>query len=189
MQFNQVQFRAVAFVLAEAIFRKTSAEVAHNRVARDFCDHARRRDAQAEAIAVDDRRLGERKGKNGEPVDEDVIRPQAQRGDGGAHRLVRRAQDIDRIDLDRIDNSDRPRNRGVRRQFVINLFATLGEKLFRIVQPAVLEFFRQDYRGRDHWAGQRASSGFIDAGDRGDTERAQSAFMPETTATIHSFVP
>jgi hypothetical protein len=77
MQFNQVQLRAVAFVLAEAIFRKTRAEVAHNRVARDLRDHARRGDAQAEAIAVDDRRLGQGKGKNGEPVDEDVIGPQA----------------------------------------------------------------------------------------------------------------
>ena len=88
MQFNQMQLRAVAFVLAEAIFGKTRAEVAHNRVARDFRDYARRRDAETEAIAVDDRRLRERKRKNGETVDEHVIGPQPQRFDGGAHRLV-----------------------------------------------------------------------------------------------------
>ena len=54
MQFNQVQFRAVAFVLAEAILRETRAEVAHNRVARHFRDHTRGRDGEAVAIAVDD---------------------------------------------------------------------------------------------------------------------------------------
>ena len=61
MQFNQVQLRAVAFVLAEAISRKTRAEVAHNRVARDFRDHRGGCDAEAVAIAIDDGGLGQRK--------------------------------------------------------------------------------------------------------------------------------
>jgi len=74
MQFYQVQFRAVALVLAEAIFGKAGAEVAHNRVARDLGDHTRRRDAKAEAIAVDDRGLGKGKGKNGTTIDERVLR-------------------------------------------------------------------------------------------------------------------
>ena len=41
MQFSQMQFRAVAFVLAEAIFGKARAEVAHNRIARDFGNNGR----------------------------------------------------------------------------------------------------------------------------------------------------
>jgi hypothetical protein len=57
MQFYQMQFRAVAFVLAKAILRETRAEVAHNRVPRDLRDDARGRDAEAVAIAVDDGRL------------------------------------------------------------------------------------------------------------------------------------
>ena len=120
-----MQFCAVAFVLAEAIFRKTRAEVAHNRIARDFRDYARRRDAEAVAIAVDNRRLRKRKGKDRQAVDEHMVGPHAQRSDGGAHRLVSGAQDIDRIDLDRIDDPDRPRDRIVRGQLAINFLAFL----------------------------------------------------------------
>ena len=43
----------------------------------------------------------------------------------------------------------------------------------------------EDNRGCYNRAGQRTSTGFIDAGDRRDTKSAQSAFMPETTATVH----
>ena len=99
MQFYQVEFRAVAFVLAEAIFRETRAEVPHNRVALDFRDHARGCDAEAVAIAVDDRRLRERKREKRQAVDERMLGPHAQRSDGGAHRLVGRAQNVDDVDL------------------------------------------------------------------------------------------
>jgi hypothetical protein len=129
MQFNQMQFRAVAFVLAETIFGKTRAEVAHNRVARNLGNYTGCGNAEAEAIAIDDRRLWERERENGETVDERVGGPEAQGFDGDAHCFVRRAQDIDRVDLNRIDNSDRPRNRAILDQFVINFFAALGEKL------------------------------------------------------------
>jgi hypothetical protein len=74
MQFYQVQFRAVAFVLAETIFRKTRAEVAHNRIARYFRDHGSGRDAEAVAIAIDDRGLRQWKGEDREPVDKNVLR-------------------------------------------------------------------------------------------------------------------
>jgi hypothetical protein len=126
MQFNQVQFRAVAFVLAETILRKTRAEVAHNRVARNFRDHAGRGDAQAVAIAINDRRLRERKRKNRQAIDEHMVGLHAQRTDGGAHRLVGGAQDVDRIDLDRIHNPDGPGDRIVRGQVAVNFFAPFG---------------------------------------------------------------
>ena len=77
MQFNQVQFRAVAFVLAEAIFGKTGAEVAHNRIARHLGNDTRGGDAETETIAIDNRGLRKRKRDNGKAVDEHVIGPQA----------------------------------------------------------------------------------------------------------------
>ena len=77
MQFNQMQFRAVAFVPAEAIFGKARAEVAHNRVAGDFGDHTGRGNAEAEAIAIDDRCLREWERENGETVDEHMLGPEA----------------------------------------------------------------------------------------------------------------
>jgi hypothetical protein len=128
-----VQFRAVAFVLAETIFGKTRAEVAHNRVAGDLGNHTGGGDAETEAIAIDDGRLRERKGENRETVDQHMLGPKAQGANGRAHRLVGGAQDIDRVDLDRIDDSDRPRDRAVRDQIMVNFFAPLREKLLGVV--------------------------------------------------------
>jgi hypothetical protein len=96
------------------------------------------------------------------------------------------AQDIDRVDLNRIDNPDGPGDCTVREQFVIDFFAALREKLLRVVQPAMPEFFGKDYGSGYDRASQRAAARFVDAGDRRDTKSAQSAFMPETTATVHS---
>ena len=70
-------------------------------------------------------------------------------------------------------------------EFVVNLFAPIREKLLRIVEPVMAKFFRENDRGRYDRTGERAPARFIDAGDRRDTKRAQFAFMPETTATIH----
>jgi hypothetical protein len=189
MQFNQVKFRAVAFVLAEAILRKSRAEVAHNRIASDFRYHGRGRDAEAVAIAIDDRGLRQRKGKNREAVDENVLRLKGEGGDGRAHRLVGRAQDVDRIDLDRINDAHRPRDSAVRHEILVNLFAFLRQQLFRIVQLPVLEFLRENCRGGYDRSGEGTTSRFVDAGDTGDTEGPEFAFMPETTATVHRNTP
>jgi hypothetical protein len=172
MQFEEVQFGAVAFVLAEAILGKPGAKVAHNRIARDLGDHAGRGDAQAEAIAVDDRGLRERKREDGEAVDEDMVGLEIQGADGGTHRFVGGAQDIDRINLHGIDNSNRPRDRLIVDEFAVNFFAAFGEKLLRIVEPAMPEFFRKDDGGGYDRSGQRPAPGLIDAGDRGDTQGA-----------------
>jgi len=100
MQFYQVQLRAIAFVLAEAIFGKPGAKVAHNRVARHFCDHACGSDAQTVAIAVDDRRLRQGKRKNRQAVDKNVLGSKRERIQRRSHRFMGGSQDIDRVDLD-----------------------------------------------------------------------------------------
>jgi len=133
MQFYQVQLRAVAFVLAKAIFRESRAEVAHNRIAGDLRDDARGRDAEAVAIAVDDRRLRQGKGKNRQAIDQDMLRLIGKGRERGAHRLVGRPQDIDRVDFHRIDDADCPQNGIVRDEVVINFFALLRQKLLGIV--------------------------------------------------------
>lgn len=185
MQFYQVQLGAVALVLAEAIFREARAEVAHNRVARDLRDHAGGRDAEAVAIAVDDRRLRQRKRKNGQAIDEDVLRLQGERGQRGPHRLMSRAQDIDHVDFHGIDHADAPKNGVIGDEVVVNLLAFLREELFGIIQPPVPEFFRKNDGGSYDRPRESASPGFVDAGDRRDTEGAEFAFMPEAAAAIH----
>ena len=128
-----MQLGAVTFVLAETIFRKTRAEFAHHRIARHFRDHARGRDAQAEAIAIDDRSLRERKRINGKAVDEHMLRLRAQCRNGDAHRLMARAQDVDPINLDGIHHTDRPGNVDVNSKLLINFFAQFRCELFRII--------------------------------------------------------
>ena len=129
MQFYQVQFRAVAFVLAETIFRETRAEVAHNRVAGDFRDDARGGDGEAVAIAVDDRGLRQGKGEHRQAVDQDMLRLKGETGEGESHRLVGRAQNIERVDLDRVDDADSPGDRVVREKILVNFFAFFRQKL------------------------------------------------------------
>ena len=185
MEFQEVEFGAVTFVLAEAIFRETGAEVAHNRIAGHFRDHARGCNREAVAIAVDDRRLGQRKGEYRKAVDEDMFRLNDERGDCGSHRFVGGAQNIDRVNLDGINDADRPRDRIVRDQVVVNLFALLRQKLLRIVQLPMLEFFRKNNRRRYDRSGERPASRFIDARDGGNAERAQFAFVPKSAASVH----
>ena len=142
-----MEFGAVTLVLTEAIFRETRAEVAHNRIARHLRDHTRGRDAQAVAIAIDDGRLRPRKRKHRQAVDQDMVWLNGERGQRGAHRFVGRAQNIDRIDLDGIDDADRPPDRIVRDEIVVNLSAFLRQQLLRVVQFPVPEFLRKNNGG------------------------------------------
>ena len=72
-----MQFRGVAFVLAEAILGKTRTEVPHNRVARHLGNDTRGGDAEAETIAIDDSRLRKWKWDDGKAIDEHMIGRQA----------------------------------------------------------------------------------------------------------------
>jgi hypothetical protein len=65
MEFQKMQFCSVTFVLAETILRKLRAKVTHHSVSRDLGDHARRSNAQADAIAVYNCRLWKWKGNYG----------------------------------------------------------------------------------------------------------------------------
>ena len=52
-----MELSAVALVLVKTILGKLRAEVTHDSVTGNFGNHARSRDRQAVAIAIDDRRL------------------------------------------------------------------------------------------------------------------------------------
>ena len=103
-----MQFGSVTFVLAEAILRELRAKVTHDAVACHLGDHAGGSDAQADAIAVDDGRLGKWKRDYRQPVNQYVLRRLNQSFDRQAHGAVARAQNVDPIDLDGINNTDSP---------------------------------------------------------------------------------
>ena len=148
-----MQFGAVTFVLAETIFRETRAEVTHHRVARHFRDHAGGGDAQAVAIPIDNRGLWKGERKNGQAIDQNVIGQDGEGRDGGAHRPVCRAQNVHSVDLDGIDNADRPRNFGIGDQLTVNFLAQFRRELFGIVQLSVSEFLRKNHRRRHNRTG------------------------------------
>ena len=183
VQMEEMQRRAVSLVLAEAILGEARAEFPHHPIARDLRDHAGGGDAETVAIAVDDRGLRKREGEDGQAIDEDVLGRRAQRGDGDAHGLVRRAQDVDAIDFERIDNADGPEDIGVAHKFGINFLAQVGEELFGILQTFVPEFFGENNGGCDDGSGERAAPGFIDPGDARQAQGAELAFMTKTTTS------
>jgi len=118
-----MQFGSITFMLAETILWKLRAKVTHHPVARDLGDHAGGSDAQADAITVDDGRLRKRKWDHRQSVDQDVLRRLEQGFDRQAHGAVTRAQNIDAIDLDGINNTDSPSDFGIRDQFAIDFLA------------------------------------------------------------------
>ena len=123
MKLQKMQFCSVTFVLAETILRELTAKVTHHPVAGDLRDHARRGDAQTDAITIDDCRLWKWKRNYRQTINQNVIRRFEQRFNREAHRTVARAQNVNPIDLNRIDNSDRPSDVGIRNELAIDFFA------------------------------------------------------------------
>ena len=118
-----MQLGSVTLMLAERILRKLCAKVTHHPVACDLGDHAGGSDAQADAITVDDCGLRKRKRDYRQPVDQDVVGRFDQGFDRQAHGAVARAQNVDPIDLDGINNPDSPSEFGISDQFAIDFLA------------------------------------------------------------------
>jgi hypothetical protein len=116
-------FSSVTFVLTEEILGELSAKVTHHSVACDLGNHAGGSDAQADAIAINDCGLWKRKRDHGQTIDQHVVGLVDQGFDRQAHGTVARAQDIDAIDLDRINNADSPSDFGIRDQFAVDFLA------------------------------------------------------------------
>jgi hypothetical protein len=114
---------AVTFMLAEAILRKMGTEVTHHSVPRNLRDYTGSGDGKTEAIAIDNSGLGNWKGNNGQAINQHLVGRAGKRSDGGAHRFVRSAQDIDPVDFDGIDNAHRPAEVRIRDEIMINFFA------------------------------------------------------------------
>ena len=103
-----MQFRSVTFVLAETILWKLRAKVTHDPVARDLRNHACCGNAQTNAIAIDNCRLRKWKRNHGQTINQNVVGRFEQRFNRDTHRTMTRTQDINPVDLDRIDNADGP---------------------------------------------------------------------------------
>jgi hypothetical protein len=185
MELQQVQLSSVTFVLGEAILGEPGTKVTHHPVARDLGDYAGGSDAQADAIAVDDGRLRKWKRNHRQPVDQDVVGRFDQGFDRQAHGAVARAQNVDPIDLDGINNTDSPSDFGLRDEFAIDFLAQFRRELFGIVQATMTEFFGENHCGRDDWSRQRTSASFVNARNARDSDGAEFFLVTKSAAPIH----
>lgn len=101
-----MQFCSVTFVLTETILRKLRTKVTHDPVARDLCDHTGGSDAKADAIAINNCRLWKWKRNDRQTVNQNVLRRFEQRFNCQSHRIVTGAENVDPVDLYRIDDTD-----------------------------------------------------------------------------------
>src|SRR5437764_8803767 len=102
------------------------------------------------------------------------------------HRPMRSAQDVDAIDLDRIDYANRPDDLRIGNEIAVYLFAPFGQELLRVIQALVFELLRQDHRGGDDRPRQRTATGFVNPDDAGETEGANLSFMTKPAAPVHA---
>jgi len=140
MKLQKMQFCPVTFVLTKTILRKLRTKVTHDPIPRDLRDDASRRNTQANAIAIDNRRLRKWKGNDRQTVNQNVFRRFEQRFNREPHRTMTRAQDVNPVDLKRIDNTDGPPDFGIRNQLAINFFAQFRPELFGIIQTRMSKF-------------------------------------------------
>ena len=180
-----MQFGSVTFMLAERILRKLRAKVTHHPVARDLGNHAGGSDAQADAITLDDRGLRKRKWDDRQPVDQDVVGRLDQGFDRQAHGAVARAQNVDSIDLDGIDNTDSPSDFGISGQFAIDFLAYFRRKLFGIIQAAVTEFLRKNHGGGNNRTRQSTAASLIDPSYASDANGTEFFLVTKSAAPIH----
>jgi hypothetical protein len=133
MELEEMQSGAVTLVLPERILRELRAKVTHHSIACDLGDYAGSSDAEADAITIDDCRLRKWKRDDGQTIDQNVIGLFDERFDGEAHGLMARPQNVDPVDLDRIDDANGPFDLRIADKIDINFLAQFRRELFGIV--------------------------------------------------------
>src|SRR5581483_10327508 len=119
--------RAVAFVPREAVTRIALVVLAHHPLARHLGEDRGRRDAEALAIATHDRGLRVGEACDLAPSNQHVGGLAAEPGERAARRQPGRPVDVELIDLGRLGDADRPRQR-VGHYLIVKLSAPLGGK-------------------------------------------------------------
>ena len=107
-----------------------------------------------------------------------------QRFDRQAHGAVARAQNVDPIDLDGINNTDSPSDSRIGNQVAINLFPQFRCELFGIVQTAMTEFVGQNHCGRHDRTRQRAAAGFINPCNARNSDGAEFFLVTKSTPPV-----
>ena len=96
-----------------------------------------------------------------------------------------RTQNVDPINLDGIDDADRPSHFRIGDQIRINILAQFRRELFGIIQPAMTEFFRKNDSSGDNRTCQRAASSFINPSDPRYASGVQFLLVTKSASPVH----
>ena len=179
---RQMLRRAVPFVPGKSVFRPLPVEFEHQPVARHLRQHARGGDGITPRVTLHNRRLRHGHGLDGPAVHERVLGCGLQLRERVVHGAMRRAQDVDGVNLPGANLRDGKLNFTAGGQIGEELFALGGGELLGIVQAfefarqaGLRPFRRQNCRRGDDRPGQRPPARFVNACDPGQALGPQPA--------------
>ena len=165
----QVQSRAIALVLLEAVARKALRVLQHQRIPRGLGQDGGRGDGGFDVVSADQRLDGQVRDRRPlVAVDEHARRLHRQGLDRTAHGIERGMQDVEAVDVLDAGGGDGKTQR---------LVADLGGQALALARRELLGVAqaddgaigrKDDGSGKDR-AGQRPATGFVDAGDQRGT--------------------
>jgi hypothetical protein len=95
-----------------------------------------------------------------------------------------RTQDVDPVDLDRIDNADGPSDFGIRNQIAINFFAQFRRELFGIVQTTMPKSFGKNRRSGNDRTRQGTTPGFVNSRNARHSCDAEFFFVTKSATPV-----
>jgi len=96
------------------------------------------------------------------------------------------SQNVDAIDLDRIDYADRPSDVGIGHQLRVNFLTQFRGKLFGIVQATMTKFFGQNNGGSDNRTRESTTPCFVNSGDLRNAGGAQFFLVTKSAPPAHA---
>jgi len=96
-----------------------------------------------------------------------------------------RAQNVDAINHDGIDNADRPSDFGIGHQIGINLLAQFRWQLFGIVEATMMKFLRQNDSGSNNRTRESTTPGFVNSRDLRNAGGTQFFLVTKSASPAH----
>jgi hypothetical protein len=180
-EFGKVFARWVAFMLGKTILRVEPIALEHDAVTLDFGNNAGRRDAEAYAIAADQRGLRAWKTRDGKAIDEGMGGAGRKLLNHCAHPGVRGTEDIEAVNFLRGDYDAGPANFGTGRNLGIESLARGGGKFFGVIEAAQNKILWKNDCAYNDRASERPTTGFVDTCDRIKAQVRKSLLMNQGT--------
>lgn len=137
----------------------------HEAIPGDLGDDAGCGDGATQAVAANDSQVGYGKFGQGTAIDQGGLRRAGERGKSASHGQVAGVEDIELLDLGDGGLAGRPDHGGIAGQSLIDPGSLEFREFLGIVEIRTGEGTRKDNRGGYDGAGERTSTGFINARD------------------------